>query len=168
MAKTFIKLGKNARTCEGCTKCCEGWLLVKIGDQQLHPGNPCQFVDCGVGCTVYNDRPEQVCGAFECGWKDGDLVPEQFSPKETGQIVTVQTVESMEYIQSVYAGKEIAPDFLSWLVTFAVARQLNVEWSVNGQPHMLGSQTFIEARHRQLKALEAEYLQREKMTKKEA
>jgi hypothetical protein len=166
MAKTFIKLGKNARTCEGCTKCCDGWLAAKIEDQQLQPGSPCKYVDCGVGCTIYNDRPEEVCSTFQCGWKDGEVVPEQFSPKEIGQIITVQQLEEMEYILVAYAGKEIASDFLSWLVTFAVARQLNVEWSVNGQPHMLGSQTFIEARHRQLALLEKEHLQREKDKKK--
>jgi hypothetical protein len=37
---------------------------------------------------------------------------------------------------------------LSWFVTFAVGRQLNVEWSINGQLYALGSQDFMEARAR--------------------
>jgi hypothetical protein len=48
----------------------------------------------------------------------------------------------------VFAGKEVDPKFLSWFVTFAVGRQLNVEWSINGQLYALGSQDFMEARAR--------------------
>jgi hypothetical protein len=75
-------------------------------------------------------------------------VPIEFSPKNTGQIVTVQSIEGIEYLVLAFAGKEVQPDFLSWFVTFAVGRQLNVEWSINGQLYALGSGAFMEARAR--------------------
>jgi hypothetical protein len=75
-------------------------------------------------------------------------VPLHFSPKNTGQIVAVQQLEGVEYLAMAFAGKEVEPDFLSWFVTFAVGRQLNVEWSVNGQLYALGSPAFMEARAR--------------------
>jgi hypothetical protein len=148
MAKVSLSLGKSSRTCADCTKCCEGWLSVNIAGQELSPENPCKFVEPGVGCTTYDNRPEEVCSAFECAWRATDYVPLHFSPKNTGQIVAVQILEGIEYLAMVFAGKEVEPDFLSWFVTFAVGRQLNVEWSINGQLYALGSSAFMEARAR--------------------
>jgi hypothetical protein len=54
----------------------------------------------------------------------------------------------VNFLSAVFAGKELQPDFLSWFVTFAVGRQLNVEWSIDGQLYALGSQEFMEARAR--------------------
>jgi len=54
----------------------------------------------------------------------------------------------------VFAGKEVEPKFLSWFVAFAVGRQLNVEWSIDGQLYALGSPEFMEARARRDRANE--------------
>lgn len=146
MAKISLSLGKPDRTCADCTKCCEGWLSVNIDGQELSPGNPCKSVDSGVGCTIYNNRPEDICRTFECAWRATDYVPLEFSPKNTGQIVAVQAIDGIEYLAMAFAGKEVETDFLSWFVTFAVGRQLNVEWSINGQAYAMGSQEFMQAR----------------------
>jgi len=158
MAKISLSLGKSERTCADCTKCCEGWLGVTIAGQELSRGNPCKFVDPGVGCTIYDNRPEDVCRTFECAWRATDYVPLEFSPKNTGQIVTVQSIEGIEYLVLAFAGKEVQPDFLSWFVTFAVSRQLNVEWSINGQLYALGSGVFMDARARRDRANEAQHI----------
>jgi hypothetical protein len=83
-----------------------------------------------------------------------DYVPLHFSPKNTGQIVTAQRLDGIDFLCMVFAGKEVEPDFLSWFVTFAVGRQLNVEWSINGQLYALGSGAFMEARARRDRANE--------------
>ncbi len=114
----------------------------------MYPGKPCQFVEVGVGCSIYKDRPKEPCKLFECSWKASDFVPEQFSPKNTGQLLCAQRIDNIDYLCSVYAGKEIQPDYLSWLVGFAVARQLNVEWFVDGMSYALGSPDFLRARER--------------------
>jgi hypothetical protein len=129
---------------------------VTIAGQELSRGNPCKFVEPGVGCTIYDNRPEDICRTFECSWRATDYVPIEFSPKNTGQIVTVQVIEEIEYLVLAFAGKEVEPDFLSWFVTFAVGRQLNVEWSINGQLYALGSGAFMEARVRRDRANETQ------------
>lgn len=148
MTKVSLRFGKNTRTCEGCTRCCEGWLTATIAGQEMSRGNPCQFVEQGVGCTIYENRPEKLCETFECSWRASDFIPEKFNPVVTGQIVAVQMLDGIEYLVMAYAGKEVDPEFLSWFVTFAVARQLNIEWSANGEIYALGSTAFMEARRK--------------------
>lgn len=148
MAKVSLSLGKSDRTCADCTKCCEGWLSANILGEEMFPGKPCQFVASGVGCTIYKDRPKDPCKTFECAWRATDYVPLEFSPVNTGQIVVPYQLDGVNFLSAVFAGKELQPDFLSWFVTFAVGRQLNVEWSIDGQLYALGSQEFMEARAR--------------------
>ena len=148
MAKVSLSLGKASRSCEGCTKCCEGWLSATINGEDMYPGKPCKSVDLGVGCTIYKTRPEDPCKTFECIWRATDYVPEKFKPSETGQILAAQKLYGIDYLGMAYAGEEIDPEFLSWFVTFAVGRQLNVEWSVDGVLYALGSPAFMEARQR--------------------
>lgn len=149
MAKIALQLGKKGRSCKDCTKCCDGWLTANIDGQELGPGSPCKFVDCGIGCTIYDNRPEELCATFECSWRASDFVPEKFSPINTGQIVTTQEVNGIPYLLLSYAGKDVSPEMLSWYVTHAVGNQLNAVWSVDDQPYLLGSAEFIEAKRRQ-------------------
>lgn len=150
MAKISIAIGKNSRSCDSCTKCCEGWLSANINGEDMYPGKPCQNVKEGVGCMDYKNRPKEPCKTFECAWRATDYVPKEFSPTATGQIVVPQEVNGIPYLSMIYAGKEVEPGFLSWFVTFAVGRQLNAEWSVDGQLHSVGSSDFIQARRAQL------------------
>lgn len=154
MAKVSLSLGKSDRTCADCTKCCEGWLSANILGEDMFPGKPCQFVAPGVGCTIYKDRPKDPCKTFECSWRATDYVPLEFSPAATGQIVVAQRLDGIDFLSMVFAGEEVQPNFLSWFVSFAVGRQLNVEWSINGQLYALGSPDFMEARVRRDRANE--------------
>jgi hypothetical protein len=148
MAKVSLSLGKSDRTCASCTKCCEGWLSANILGEDMFRGKPCKFVAPDVGCTIYKDRPKDPCKTFECSWRATDYVPLEFSPANTGQIITAQKLDGIDFLCMVFAGKEVQSDFLSWFVSFAVGRQLNVEWSINGQLYALGSGQFMEARAR--------------------
>lgn len=51
--------------CGGCTLCCK---LLRIPDTQSIAGEWCRHCKSGVGCTIYNFRPEP-CKIFECAWK---------------------------------------------------------------------------------------------------
>lgn len=114
----------------------------------MYPGTPCASVDLGVGCTIYKDRPKDPCKTFECSWKSSDFVPEEFSPKATGHIISTQVVEDIPYLALTYAGSDLGSRLLSWFVTFAVGRQLNAEWVVDGEVYALGSMEFMTARSR--------------------
>jgi hypothetical protein len=157
MAKVSLSLGKSERTCADCTKCCEGWLSANILGEEMLRGKPCKFVEPDVGCTIYKDRPKEPCQTFECSWRATDYVPLHFSPKNTGQIVTTQKLDGIDFLCMVFAGKEVESDFLSWFVTFAVGRQLNVEWSIDGQLYALGSGAFMEARAKRDRENEAQH-----------
>lgn len=148
MSKIPLKLGRNKRSCEDCTKCCEGWLPAEINGEMMYPGKPCGSVELGVGCTIYKDRPKEPCKNFECSWKSSDFVPEEFSPKAMGHIISTQVVEGIPYLALTYAGNDLGVRLLSWFVTFAVGRQLNAEWAVDGEIYALGSPEFMAARSR--------------------
>jgi hypothetical protein len=151
MSKVSLKLGKKgARSCDGCTKCCDGWLVANIAGEEMYPGKPCKFVEQGVGCTIYDNRPEKLCEAFECSWKASNFVPEKFSPKNTGQILSHQTIDGIDYLLMSYAGTRIDAEFLSWFVTYVVGNQLNAAWEVDGEWHLLGTPMFVQAKSRQI------------------
>ena len=136
---------KNSRSCDGCTKCCEGWLSAEIHGEMMYPGKPCQFVEIGKGCTAYETRPENPCKQFMCMWRATDQIPEHFSPKETGIVVAEQRIGNIPYLAAIFAGSEIQPEMLSWFVSYGVGKQLNLEWTVNGRPYHLGHVEFIQA-----------------------
>lgn len=151
MSKVSLKLGKKSgRSCEGCTKCCEGWLIANIAGVDIYPGKACKFVDPGVGCTIYDNRPDQLCGAFECSWRASDFIPEKFSPKNIGQIVSHQNLDGIDYLLVSYAGQRLDADFLSWFVSYVVGNQLNAAWEVDGEWHLLGTPMFVQAKKREL------------------
>lgn len=144
MGKVEVGIGKKgARSCGSCTKCCEGWLTANIHGEEMYPGKACQFCEVDKGCSDYENRPENPCKTFVCMWRAEEFVPEEFSPKETGNIITAQRIGNIEYLSLVYAGKEVQTDFLSWFVSFCVGRQLNAEWVVNGKAYLIGSHEFV-------------------------
>jgi Fe-S-cluster containining protein len=146
MSKISLQLSKkNARSCDGCTKCCEGYLSATIYGEDMYRGKPCQFVDLGTGCTIYKKRPEDPCKTFQCVWRAADFVPEEFSPKSQQVLVTEQKINGIPYLSAIPAGKEISTEMLSWFVSYGVGRQLNVEWVVEDRPYHLGQVDFIHA-----------------------
>jgi hypothetical protein len=72
------------RTCDGCTKCCEGYLLVE--EIYIDPANPCKFVDKGIGCKSYTHRPAEVCRKFNCKYIEDPMIPEWLAPKHSNII----------------------------------------------------------------------------------
>lgn len=143
MAKVSLQLSnKNARSCDGCTKCCEGWLSATIHGEEMYPGKPCQFVDAGVGCKIYNKRPKDPCKNFACMWKVVDDVPEEFKPSEIDVIFTRYDIQGVPYLAAVEAGSKLDSSVLSWFVTYCVARLLNACWTIEGKTFWMGSPEF--------------------------
>lgn len=146
MSKVFLQLNaKNSRSCDGCTGCCEGWLTGNIYGEDMYPGKPCQFVKVGVGCTIYKKRPKDPCKTFQCSWRTSEVIPERFSPSKTGVIIVEQQVQGMSYLKAVFAGNEMDIDMLSWFLSYSVAEQQNVEWTIKGQTYQIGQSEFIAA-----------------------
>lgn len=140
----FIK-GDNGKSCEGCTKCCEGYLSANILGEEMYPGKACRFVLKGEGCSIYEDRPKDPCRGFQCFWRASEIMPMEFKPSEVGVIVSNQEIFGVPYLRLDEAGNEVPADVLSWFVTWAVGNQLNVSWTVKDKTHTMGSSDFHQA-----------------------
>lgn len=140
------KKGTPARSCEGCTACCEGWLVANIHGEEMYPGKPCQFVEKGVGCSIYKDRPKDPCKDFRCMWRDTDsqIMPDEFKPSEVGSMVVRQNIDGVDFLTLVECGVKPLPEVLSWFITFGVANGLNLEWKVDGKAYWMGNPHFNE------------------------
>ena len=147
----FVK-DANGKSCEGCTKCCEGYLTADVAGEIIGAGKACSKVIPGVGCSIYQDRPKDPCRGFQCFWRASEIMPKEFKPSEVGVIVTSQERDGVPYLMMVEAGNEVPAEVLSWYVTWAVSNQLNVEWQVGDVMYSMGSPEFHQmlARRAQL------------------
>lgn len=148
MKKIPLKLkNKNERSCEGCTACCEGWLSADINGHEVAPGKPCPFVQQGIGCSIYKDRPKDPCKQFQCMWRatDDSIMPDKFKPSEIGSIVTIAEIDGIPYHRVTECGVRPDPEFLSWFMLFILQNRLNGFWTVEGKPYWFGAPEFVAA-----------------------
>ena len=152
MSKVSLSLGKkNRRSCDGCTKCCEGWLAADILGNPMYPGCSCKFVEEGKGCTIYKDRPKDPCKTFECMWRGTDAVPIEFKPSEVNSIISNQEIEGIKFLALIEAGEKMRAEVVAWFIMFVTGRQLNAEWEIDGKRTAVGHPDFIQAIERRNK-----------------
>ncbi len=108
------------RSCDGCTKCCEGHLTANIYGYEMGPGKPCHFVTKN-GCSIYSNRPYDPCKGFKCVWKQNSIVPVSFKPDVVGMIMINNVLDDIPYVYIVPAGKEISIDVLDWAVSAVIS-----------------------------------------------
>lgn len=112
------------RSCDGCTKCCDGHLTANIYGYEMGPGKPCHFVS-KKGCSIYEMRPYNPCKGFKCVWKRSYVVPLEFKPDVVGMIIIDNMLEDIPYSQIVPAGKEITLEVLDWAVSAVISGKMN-------------------------------------------
>lgn len=89
-----------AGACGTCTACCKVFAIMELAKPA---GSWCQHCDVGVGCKIYDKRPE-VCNDFACLWlqsqsRDSKLIDELrpdkckivFSPTTNPRIISAIT-----------------------------------------------------------------------------
>lgn len=110
--------GVKTRQCGSCTECCRGWLNSR--KMNLSPGNPCRYCTDD-GCGIYQNRPEDPCKRFHCGWiLQPDRFPEFMRPDRCGAIVKLNSSWSdWRVIQVVATGEQIPEETLKWLQSYA-------------------------------------------------
>lgn len=135
----------NAKSCDGCTKCCEGWLSAEINGEPMYPGKPCLHVNEGVGCNIYKDRPVEPCRNFECFWKASKIMPMEFKPSEVGVIISNQQINRIPYLLLSEAGNTVPANVLSWFLQWIFTNQLNAQWQIGETFHAFGSNEFLAA-----------------------
>lgn len=77
------------RSCDGCVKCCEGWLEADIRGHKMRTGKPCFYLSSNsLGCSAYDDRPKDPCRDYRCVWLEDESFPDALKPSVSGVLVT--------------------------------------------------------------------------------
>ena len=134
------------RSCEGCTKCCEGHLsaTVNVRDTviELSP-KPCVFVKIGKGCGVYEERPKDPCKDFRCHYLVDAMVPEEMKPSRSNVILTIEeAAPGVEYVRATEAGGKLQAEYLAWLTSLYMNHSVNVNFTIDGRHYWLGDRIF--------------------------
>ena len=132
------------RECGSCTACCDGWLSGQAHGYHFYPGRPCHFKGAGC-CSIYPDRPESPCKAFECVWLSKALVelPEWMRPDLCGSIVLAQEWQDKQYSLRIFeTGKKIDSNVLSWFFELYFAHEVCFSYQLQGVWHHIGSQEY--------------------------
>lgn len=129
------------RTCDGCSKCCEGALRGHAYQHNFYPGKPCHFL--GEGCSIYADRPKDPCQDYKCEWLASDELPMWMRPDLCNVITTKRVKNGVEYYDIVEAGKKLDSAVLSWFVMWALSTQKNIMYQLDGGFNRIGSAEFL-------------------------
>lgn len=112
MNRTWIDV--KGRNCNGCTKCCEGYLVTSVLGIIVGPGQPCKFSQKNVGCRVHSARPYDPCKIFQCHWKENTNIPEWLKPDKVNAIILMKSLEDFIYLRIVKAGVKQDPKIYEW------------------------------------------------------
>ena len=77
----------QGRECGSCGVCCK---VPVINDEELQKpsGAVCMHFAKGVGCTIYETRP-QTCRDYHCGWRMMSNLDDDWRPDKSGVYITI-------------------------------------------------------------------------------
>jgi len=134
-----------SRSCNECTKCCEGWLPGSVNGYKFWPGRPCHYQAPGT-CTIYETRPHSPCKSYKCAWLIDPEIPEWLKPSRCDAIITYGVVDGEKYVDVVEAGSTLDSKVLSWLFQkYITGTYKNISYRINSAAHKYGSETFMKA-----------------------
>lgn len=113
----LINIKTVGRACNGCTKCCEGWLSGEAYGYKFGPNTKCAFLK--KGCTIYPNHPTDPCKLFECQWKMNRGLPEWLKPNESGVIILKKYIDIFDYLMIVPAKVKINQKIYDWAYEFS-------------------------------------------------
>jgi uncharacterized cysteine cluster protein YcgN (CxxCxxCC family) len=135
-------MAKPTRTCDGCSECCQGWLIGEIPGHQFFPGQPCFYVQESK-CTNYADRPQNPCRSFNCTWIDEEVLPMWMRPDLSGVICHLRKVNDVKFYELTETGKPMEAHILNWFMIWAMTNRKNLLYRIKGHQNKLGSQEFL-------------------------
>ena len=139
------------RSCNGCTKCCEGWLWGQAHEHRFFPGRKCHYMSSS-GCSIYSTRPDNPCRSYKCVWLGddsfpipADTIPEWMYPKDSNVIMTWRTYEDhdLAHLEIMEAGAPMKASVLSWVIQYCLNQKLNVKYQVDGGWNKIGCDEFL-------------------------
>jgi hypothetical protein len=136
----------EGRSCDGCTKCCEGYMSGKILGKTVDLNNPCFLVEIGKGCGDYENRPEFPCKSFQCDWLINPSIPDNFKPSESNVIMSTRPVNSeISYMEVIEAGSKLDSEVLTWSIAYSMEKDINIVWNIEGNKYWLGDDDFCDS-----------------------
>lgn len=129
------------RSCDGCTKCCEGSLVTVAMGHEIGP-KPCPLVQPGIGCGIGDQRPDSPCKSFLCAWLTDLSIPRGARPDKSGLIPMYRQTSDGETFLFLKRCNEVDPAILSWYVQTASERGMNLAWDLLDSSHWIGTETF--------------------------
>lgn len=134
------------RPCNGCTACCEGWLVGQARNYPFYPGRPCHFKQ-ERSCAIYPEHPDSPCKDFLCLWAIQDeLLPEWMRPDLCGAIAVIRTTQGITYVGLHEAGRKLDSSVLIWFVNAQHQGIFeNLRIMVGNGITLLGSQAFKDS-----------------------
>lgn len=135
----------NSKTCDNCTKCCDGWITGSVDNQDFFPGKPCKYSNIGIGCKIYESRPDYPCKMFNCLWKLDKSIPDWIKPSLSGFILmrSITKFGSESYIKIIQASNELNKQSLISIFEWVKASNLNAIFD-GGFIEYCGSNQFIK------------------------
>lgn len=134
------------KTCGGCTACCSGTLHGSAHGIDFWKGRPCHFMSCN-GCSIYEDRPDDPCKTYECGYLKFGWMPQWMRPDISDVIITQRKTEknNIPYLEIMeYKGKMTA-EVLSFLIMSKFSGHFdNFTYQINGGLNRIGSTEFLK------------------------
>lgn len=131
MTRSFpIYVDTAGRSCDGCTKCCEGWLIAKVYEFEISPTNgACKFLG-RAGCGIYPVR-DTLCKNFYCDWIENSSLPENLKPDKCNAIIITKKLGNYRYYRIVTAGI-IKKHVYEWAEEQAKQGKHLVAYDING------------------------------------
>jgi len=120
------------RSCDTCTKCCEGWLSGNAYEHQFYPGVPCAYL--GKGCTIYKNRPENPCKTFVCEWLADESIPYWMRPDLSGVILR----RDDDVVEMIECNPPLQAQPLEWFLTaYITGKYDNVSYRIHNHPRTI-------------------------------
>ena len=134
----------EGRSCDGCTKCCEGNLSSEINGRKVDKNNPCYLVDIGRGCNDYENRPDLPCKVFQCEWLVNELIPEDLKPSKSNTIILKRYTDKNTYLELIEAGEKLNSEVLTWGIQYSLSddEDANILWNIENKKYWLGNDSF--------------------------
>lgn len=128
-----------SRECDGCTRCCEGWLMTQVNLRPMYPGNPCPLVEVGVGCTDHANRPIRPCRTFFCGWILNEDIPDEYKPDVCGVIITTAFHKGSKVLSLIPAPNNPSQEMIDWFKSYADDNGYGLIYYEGNNPYTYGN-----------------------------
>jgi len=133
------------RKCLPCTECCRGSIEAHIGDFHLIRHHKCPDVTRD-GCSRGDDRPENPCKSFQCGWTTMEWIDEEMRPDKCGALLVCETYPMTDTL--VATGDRINDNVKMYFAEMSVkfGRQLIIKEVIDEEMWVtpIGNKVFVD------------------------